>query len=260
MLGAVATLVLQTPEGIGLERRIAAAGSRFCAACLDALVILAGYLFATLAILAVLAVDVTGLSGVVVGVLFGGLPLCIALYHLVCHLVWRGQTPGKRLLGLRVVSADGYPASVGQHLLRSALWPVDAVFPPMPFGLLGLGLIVCTAKHQRLGDIVAGTLVVCDEHESSVADPYPNKRWASLSRRTLVDRPGLVARLDAADHDFLRRLLSRTGLAEGERRGLLLAVAKYYRERLELPAFEDARAFLGELYLFVRDARGQRSA
>jgi len=256
----VVSIVLQTPEGIGLERRVAAAGSRFCAACLDTLVILFGYLFSTFIVIAMMAVDVTGLSGVVIGVLFGGIPLCIALYHLVCHLGMRGQTPGKRLLGLRVVSVDGAPASVGQHLLRSALWPLDAVMPPMPFGLLGLGLIVCTAKHQRLGDIVAGTLVVCDESETAVTDPYPNKRWAGLAQRTLGDRPGLAARMDAADQDFLRRLLARTGLEREERRRLLVSVANYYRARLELPAFEDARAMLGELYLFVRDARGRRSA
>ena len=156
----MATLVQRTPEGLGLEHQLAGAGSRFTAALLDVLVILFLYFFGSIFLLALLAIDVTGLSGVLVGVLFGGIPLCIALYHLVFHLAWRGQTPGKRLLGLRVVSVDGYPASSGQHLLRFALWPLDAVIPPLPFGPIGISLIACTPRNQRLGDIVAGTLVV----------------------------------------------------------------------------------------------------
>jgi len=255
----VSTLLQRTPEGITLERQIASAGSRFCAASLDAVVILALYLGATFVLLALLAVDVTGFSGLLVGVLFGGIPLCLALYHLLFHLVWRGQTPGKHLLGLRVVSSDGYPATGGQHLLRSVLWPIDALLPPMPFGVLGLGLIACTPKHQRLGDLVAGTLVVREEQEVAVPDPYPTKRWALLSQRSLVDRPGLAARLDGADYDFLRRLLARTELEPEERRRLFVRTAEFYRDRLELPPFEDARAFLGELYLFLRDAREQRA-
>lgn len=254
----MATIVQRTPEGLGLEQQLAGAGSRFTAALLDVIVIVIAYFFGGLFLIALLAIDVTGLSGVLVGVAFGGIPLCIALYHLGFHLSWGGQTPGKRLLGLRVVSADGAPASSGQHLLRSAVWPVDAVFPPLPFGVIGLGLIASTPLNQRLGDIVAGTLVVREQEQFAVADPFPSKRWTELDQRTLVDRPGLAARLDAADFDFLRRLHARKDINEEERRELFVRTAEHYRELLDLPPYDDARSFLGELYLYLRDARAAR--
>jgi len=259
MLWRVATLVLSTPEGISLERRIAGAGSRFTAATLDAGLIGVCYLLTVLFLLVILAVDVTGLSGLLIGVLLGGLPLCMAGYHLALHLIWEGQTPGKRALGLRVVSADGYPASVAQHLLRSALWPLDAFVPPLPFGVLGLFLIAGTPRHQRLGDVVAGTVVEREDADPATRDPYPGKRWSELRRRALADRPGLAARLDDQDYDYLRRLLLRGDLRAEERRGLFARTAQLYRERLELPPVEDPQALLGELYLFLRDARAQRA-
>ena len=139
------------------------------------------------------------------------------------------------------------------------LWPLDALLPPAPFGILGLALIAGTARHQRLGDIVAGTLVVREEVDRYTRDPFPKKRWAELKDRTLADRPGLAARLDDADYDFLRRLLLRGDLRAEEGRRLFGSVAEHYRERLELQPFDDARAFLGELYLFMRDARRRRA-
>ena len=256
----MATIVQRTAEGLSLEHPLAGAGSRFTAALLDVLVISVLYLAGSLFLIALLAIDVTGISGVLVGILFGGIPLCIALYHLVFHIAWRGQTPGKRVLGLRVVSVDGNSASSAQHLLRSTLWPLDAFLPPLPFGVIGISLIACTPRNQRLGDIVAGTLVVREQHEEQVSDPYPSKRWAQLEHRFLVDRPGLAARLDRADFEFLRRLLARADLRTDERRELFVRVAEHYRERLDLPPFGDARPFLGELYLYLRDAREARAA
>ena len=68
-----------------------------------------------------------------------------------------GASPGKALRGLRVVDLQGQPATFGRILLRNLIRPIDA----LPFAyLLGGALVLFTRDHQRLGDRVAGTLVV----------------------------------------------------------------------------------------------------
>lgn len=78
------------------------------------------------------------------------------LYFWLCEGLW-GRTLGKRLLDLRVVRADGGPAGLRRALVRTALRPVDA----LPFAyLLGACAVWLTRRRQRLGDLVAGTVVV----------------------------------------------------------------------------------------------------
>ena len=259
--GSMPTLTLRTPEGITLRREIAGAGSRFAAALIDALLIGLIYLTLLLGISLIARADVSGLSGLVKGILIGGVPLCLALYHFLFHAVWRGQTPGKNLLGVRVVSADGYPATLGQNLLRSAIWPVDVLLPlPFPFGLpLGFLLIAVTERRQRIGDIVAGTLVVREPRTSARADPYPGERWSHLERRTLDLQPGVAARFGDEDYDFLRELLAREDLEHDERRRLLLTAARFYAVRLEVGKYRSAEVFLKELFLFLRESRESRA-
>lgn len=67
-----------------------------------------------------------------------------------------GQTPAMRLLGLQVLSMEGSPATGGQLTLRWLLLAADAMF----FGMVGLIAILISPRGQRLGDEVAGTLVV----------------------------------------------------------------------------------------------------
>ena len=76
------------------------------------------------------------------------------LYFILCEYK-KGTTLGKRLFGLRVISLTGTKLSFGQCVLRDLLRWVDCMFV-----LPGLLSIVLTTKHQRLGDLAAGTLVV----------------------------------------------------------------------------------------------------
>jgi uncharacterized RDD family membrane protein YckC len=90
----------------------------------------------------------------------------ILLYHLVCELTLNGQSIGKKLLGIKVISENGGRPALHQYLIRWLLRPVDFSF----FGLPGLLTVVNSKKNQRLGDIAAGTLVIKTKMETDIND------------------------------------------------------------------------------------------
>ena len=79
------------------------------------------------------------------------------LYYFATEAAWGGQTVGKRLLGLRVAARDGGRASPGKIAARTALRLIDVL--PVLY-LLGFVVMLATSAHQRVGDAVAGTVVV----------------------------------------------------------------------------------------------------
>ena len=82
-------------------------------------------------------------------------------YFGLFEALWNGQTPGKRLMGIRVVSVEGQPITPFQAILRNILRIADA----QPAGLYLVGLVAATLndRFQRLGDLPSGTMVVIEE-------------------------------------------------------------------------------------------------
>jgi hypothetical protein len=159
-----------------------------------------------------------------------------------------------------VADANGGAATPMQHVLRGLFWPLEAlvlVFP-VPIALI---LMTATERSQRLGDLVAGTVVLREVRQSAAGDPAPRKRWADLPRRHLPLVLAHAAQLEARDLVLLRELLGRTDVAAPALRRLQRRAARLYLERLDLVhalrgATPEPRAVLLELYLFLRDARG----
>jgi len=86
------------------------------------------------------------------------------LYHPVLEVIMRGRTPGKRKAGARIVTVEGAIPTVGSLLLRNLFRLIDC----MPgFYIVGLGCCLFTEKRVRLGDLVAGTVLVLEEAEAS---------------------------------------------------------------------------------------------
>jgi uncharacterized RDD family membrane protein YckC len=244
------TLLVPTSEGVELRHEIAGAGSRFAAGVLDGLILVGSYLALVILVLIPVAFDPTRFSGFVLGLLAGGGLLAVLAYHMLFHALRGGQTPGKRALGIRVLSADGMPPSVMQIVLRALLWPVDVLLAvPAPIGLI---LVAATSKHQRLGDLVAGTLVV-RAPERIGAEPFSGRTWTNLAEKKLALSLGAAARLSPEDREFLRDLIQRADLDPSRKRKLFVDAAKQYSERLGLGPFEDARTVIYELYLFARE-------
>jgi uncharacterized RDD family membrane protein YckC len=89
------------------------------------------------------------------------------LYHLLFEWLWNGQSPGKKIMGIKVVSLDGNKASFSQYFLRFLLRSID-------FGgssyLIALICSAFTKNSQRLGDLAAGTTLVSTELPYSIDD------------------------------------------------------------------------------------------
>ena len=88
------------------------------------------------------------------------------VYHLVCEISMNGQSIGKKLLGIKVISENGGQPALHQYLIRWLLRPFDFYF----FGLVGLLTVVNSKRNQRLGDMAAGTLVIKTKMETDIND------------------------------------------------------------------------------------------
>ena len=162
---------IDTPEQTRLDFAIAGIGSRFLALTLDLLI--QGAAGLVLIILVVL-LRLTGL--------FDGLPLSaqwiaallIAFtflshfgYFTVFEILWRGQTPGKRMVHIRVVKDSGRTLSASETILRNLMRIADQLPALYAVGILSSLL---TAQNQRLGDLMAGSIVV---REASLSQMRP---------------------------------------------------------------------------------------
>ena len=144
-------LQLETPEHVMLDYEIAGVGSRVLAALADWLVVFALVLATTLSVgvfrgnskwVVALAI------AVIYGILWG--------YFTLFEGLWQGQTPGKWWLGIRVIRDTGHGITLSEAAARNLLLPIDVL------GLIGVILIAVDSKGRRLGDLIAGTVVVRD--------------------------------------------------------------------------------------------------
>jgi uncharacterized RDD family membrane protein YckC len=163
-------LNIDTPEQVELSFHVAGLGSRFVAVLIDALLLAAAYFAVGLIMFVVLLaaglnkrLDLLGswMIAVIVIILF----LLLWGYFALFEALWRGQTIGKRVMKLRVVKDSGRQITFFESLARNLLRYVD--FLPF-FFLTGVITMLCNKRNKRLGDFVAGTLVV---HESAEEQP-----------------------------------------------------------------------------------------
>jgi uncharacterized RDD family membrane protein YckC len=246
----VADLVLETPEGVALRFELAGPGTRILAAAIDAFLFLLGFLGCALFL---------GVAGLDFGLawLFSGAVLLLVAYSFLFALFLDGCTPGKLWTGIRVCDAQGFAPRPGQLFLRALFVPLEAVLVlPVPVVWI---LIAATPKRQRLGDLVAGTLVKRERARRAPGEPVPGLSWSQLESRAFELDPEVVRTLEGRDLGFLRDLLTRADLEPRAKDELNLRAARHYAARLgwSARAFrrEEARTFLRELFLCLRELR-----
>ena len=213
-------LVIETPERVPLHFALASIGNRFIACAIDhAIQVLAiGLIGLTTVILMNFPIFEQAISGApkwVLAVMIIVLFLIFSGYFAFFEWAWSGQTPGKRWLKLRVLREDGRPITFWEAAVRNLMRTVDMM--PAPFYSIGLISVFSTTRDQRIGDMVAGTVVV---REREAEAPEFSQVFA-----TPVSDPAL--RRSFKPVDFTASLSS---LTEGE----IQVVETFLRRRWEL--------------------------
>ncbi len=166
-------LIIETPERVPLAFALASIGNRFLAVAIDHFI-----QYLTIFIAAWALISLAGLpQGVdtpakttdfftempkwTLAVLIIVVFLIFSGYFILFEWLWNGQTPGKRLLKLRVIREDGRPITLWESVARNLLRIFDAV-PGfvVPVYSVGLISIFFNRRDQRIGDLFAGTVVV----------------------------------------------------------------------------------------------------
>jgi uncharacterized RDD family membrane protein YckC len=165
-------------------------------------------------------------------------------YFVFFEALWRGQTPGKRYTKIRVLRDDGRPIGVAQALLRALVRPFDDTL------FLGMFLIAFSRKEKRLGDWLAGTVVVQDERP--IATSLVTSQVAqdlAIQLPQMADLSHLLPDDFAVIRDYLQR---RSELSAKARSEVNLQLARQVKEVIMLekvPPNTTPDLFLEAVYL-----------
>lgn len=149
---------VETPEQIDLQYDIAGIGSRFLAALIDhvLMLIILSLLCSVVGVLADQAA--LDLDGALLLSIFGiGVFLFLCAYYIFFETTWNGQTPGKRMIGIRMVRVDGRPIGFLGSTIRNFIRLAD--FLPLLYGIGAITMFI-DRRSRRLGDLAAGALAV----------------------------------------------------------------------------------------------------
>ncbi len=181
---------IDTPEQIALELPLAGIGSRLLAIATDSLLqlVFVLVLFIVGLLVSVSYSTIGGdlgrfLSQTVGAILIVLIPFCLYWgYFAFFEILWAGKTPGKRVAGIRVIHQSGRPMTAVECIGRNLMRGVD-ILP----GVYGVGLIcmMCNRQNRRLGDFVAGTIVVHDKAQESVAPSWGDRSAAEPAQQEL---------------------------------------------------------------------------
>jgi uncharacterized RDD family membrane protein YckC len=156
-------LDVATPERVRVSLPIAGIGYRTLAYLIDAGALFAAWvvLYFTLTVLQKDVLDTfQALSGVAQTLTVLALFAAQWVYWTACEALWGGQTLGKRAMRIRVVRQDGSPVGLYESAVRNLTRAVD--FLPLLYGT-GVLCMLVTQQHRRLGDLLAGTVLVREE-------------------------------------------------------------------------------------------------
>ena len=158
------TISITTSQNIELEYDLGSLGDRIIGRILDFLVIIA-YLIILFTLIGFGNLERFTSENIWLMILFVGFPY--AFYDLLCEMFLNGQSVGKKIMGIKVISLNGNQASFSQYIIR---WLFRIVDFSIGGGLIALVMVAATERKQRLGDIVAGTVLVKIKPRIQISD------------------------------------------------------------------------------------------
>ncbi|HZZ66237.1 MAG TPA: RDD family protein [Candidatus Baltobacteraceae bacterium] len=222
------SLIVKTPESVAFSYDLAGLGSRFLAVTIDLVIqlLLLGAIIWALALAAasaphpgIAAVASKSVQSVTTAIVVGLMFVIFFGYFIVFEAFWNGRTPGKRLMGLRVVRDAGYPLDLTSAVIRN-LVRIGEFF--LAFYAISAVACVLSRENKRLGDMAAGTIVVREA-------PIPAlNNLVSVSEQ--VTRSGMLSAQEYALIDeFVAR---RSSLAPRVRARMAAQIATNVRSRV----------------------------
>jgi uncharacterized RDD family membrane protein YckC len=165
-------LIIETPERVPLHFGLASIGNRFLACAIDhalqvLTIILMIIAFTLLANYSSVGEQLSNAPKWVKALLIVIIFLILSSYFAFFEWIWNGQTPGKRWLKLRVIREDGRPVTFWEAAVRNLLRTLDMM--PAPFYSIGLISVFLSSADQRIGDMIAGTVVVREREAEAPA-------------------------------------------------------------------------------------------
>ncbi len=273
------TYTIETPEHVRIVYRVAGPGSRLMAALVDFLIMIVPSLLALLIVIFALvaAVEREAIEEMMEGrtgpkeelvvflafALFSMVQFAVMwFYFVIFEVASNGQSPGKRMLDIRVIGDGGQPVGLFTSMIRNLIRLVD--FFPL-FYLVGFVTMLASRHWRRLGDLAAGTLVVVEDTTAgrdlvrSMARENPGTEvgmtWTPGSRIGPGIDPGLDERLregrlhvlDPAFQQLASRFLDRRWQLEE-------SVATHLAERIARPMMERLGMDRTDPLRFIEDA------
>ena len=230
------TLDIQTPENVAFGYQIAGIGSRFLASLLDTLIVgLLQIVILVVLTLVIRAFDSSAFADQISAWVYAIFGLVAAIfywgYYVFFEMLWNGQTPGKRWVGLRVIRSDGTPITLSEALIRNLARLVD--FLPAAYGI-GIVTMFIDKQSRRLGDLAAGTLVVQARAPITMQD-LAVKRTVHLRPWANVSLEGFpVERLTNNDLSLIENFLLRRDQLT-HRESLAIQILNTLHQRLDVP-------------------------
>jgi uncharacterized RDD family membrane protein YckC len=183
-------------------------------------------------------------------VLFG---LPVLFYHFFCEIVFNGQSLGKKAMSIKVISVDGGQPSVSQYLIRWVfrladfpVWVLGAIVTgALPwwcsvFLFSGLGCVIISQKSQRIGDLVAGTIMIDTKTRTSWQDTVFTELEAGYQPRFPE-----VMRLTDKDINTLKSIIQTVKRKNDY--NLSMRIAERIKAKLSIASDQDSLDFLETL-------------
>ena len=199
------TLVIETPERVPLAFALASIGNRFLAVAIDHFIqylsiILIAWFFLWISNTSLGSNGTTAdqwleeMPKWTVAIMIIAIFSVFASYFIVFEWLWNGQTPGKRIMKLRVIRDDGRPITLWEAVARNLLRVFDAA-PGffLPIYSVGLIVIFISGRDQRVGDIFAGTVVIRERTDEAptfaetFSNPVSDAAFHRVQKKVDVD-------------------------------------------------------------------------
>lgn len=244
------TLIIETPERVPLAFALASIGNRFLAVAIDHFIQYVAIILVVLGFLSIMGIgffdDKSSVAGILQEMSKWTLAILIIIifllftgYFIFFEWLWNGQTPGKKLLKLRVIREDGRPITLWEAMARNLLRIFDAV-PGLvlPVYSIGLIMIFLSSRDQRIGDIFAGTVVIRERtaeaptFAETFSNPVSDAAFRRVQKKTdfQADVYKLTEREIEVIESFLRR---RWDLTERQRLWMAWRIALPIMYRLK---------------------------